>query len=87
MCRLRIDHVAAALRGVLDERAIRAAAAPLLHLDLRIDWDDRRVGVQGDWEIGALEDEFRSYLAGQPLEGLDREAVRREAVALLEGTA
>lgn len=73
IARLRLIDLDPNLRGTLDQRAIRAAAAHALHLDLRLEWDDSDHRVRGSVDLRGLGEEFEAYAAQHPVEGLDRE--------------
>ncbi len=84
IARLRIRDVDGSLRGGIDQRSIRQSAGHLVHLELRIDWNDADRPVDGHVEIGALADEFDAYQASQTMDGVDRQRIQRMARELLE---
>lgn len=84
--RLRLQDLDPSLRGTLDQRALRTAAAHALHLDLRLAWHDTEHRVRGGIELHGLGEEFEAYAAQHPVEGLDRDRLLGMAREVL-GTA
>lgn len=70
--RLTIDGLDPSLRGTLDQRAIRKAADHVLHLELRLGWQDQDRDVRGAAEFGGLVEEFEAFAAHQSIERLER---------------
>ena len=85
VARLRIDHVAPDLRGGLDLGAVCQAASHLLDLDLRTTFEDDVHRSDTGMRLGGLADEFDAFVAGYPMEGIDRQELTERARDLLAG--
>ncbi|MBI2078618.1 MAG: exonuclease SbcCD subunit D [Euryarchaeota archaeon] len=83
--RLRVVGLDPATVRALDANAIRRAAGPALHLDLRLETHEADAAQQSLPELGSLDAEFQAFLAGRPLAGLDRERVAAVALSYLQG--
>lgn len=82
VARMRIDDVPASLRGALDVKGLHQAARHLLDLDLRITFaDDAHHTVTAD--VGDLAQEFESFAATYPIDGVDRDALLAAARSVL----
>lgn len=84
--RLRLVDLDPSLRGSLEVRAIRQAAAELLHLDLRLEWGSAGVDAGQGGETRGILPDFDAFAAQQPMEPKDRPRVLALARTLLEAT-
>lgn len=79
--RLVVRDVPAALYRSLDLNALRALADKAVHLELRFDILQEGTSVQ--WRstsLRSMDQEFDSYLSACPVEGADREELRRKGL-------
>jgi DNA repair protein SbcD/Mre11 len=84
--RLRLENVHPSLREGLDRKALHAAAAHALHLDLRMAYADVGRDVAGPPEFRGLVAEFDAFAAATPIDR-DRDAVLALARQALGGSA
>jgi len=85
MVRLVVDDVPAALYRSLDLNALRAMADRAVHLELKFEIVQGTDAVQ--WRtttFGSLDQEFQSYLSQVPVEGADKDELRRRGLQYLE---
>jgi DNA repair exonuclease SbcCD nuclease subunit len=82
--RLLVRGLDPASLRVLDVGAIRAAAPDVLHLDLRFELRSDEAHQQSVPELGSLSAEFEAFLKAHPLAGVERDAVRAQALRLLQ---
>ncbi len=83
--RLVVDDVPAALYRSLDLNALRAMADKAVHLELKFEIVQGTDAVQ--WRsttFGSMDQEFQSYLSQVPVEGIDKEELRRRGLEYLE---
>ncbi len=85
VARLVLESLDPGLRGSLDVRAIRQAGSHLLHLELRLTWQDQADQAAGPTAVRGLAEEWTSFLADQAIEGADRAALDALARSVLEG--
>jgi hypothetical protein len=83
VARLRLTGLAESLRGTLDQRAIKAAAAHALVFELKPEWEHDAQRVPGGVELRGLSVEFEEFAAHQVVEGVDRVRLLRMARDLL----
>lgn len=85
VARVRVEDLAPDLRGLLDVRAIQQAGrdGQLLHLDLRLDWQQHQHRVQGGVALAGLAEEFAAFAAKRPVEDVDRDRLLALAQELL----
>lgn len=84
IARLRIRGLDPSLRGVLNQKGIRDAAAHLLHLDLRLEWQEDAAERAGSGTLHGLGDEFEAFVATYPSDTLNKKrlvALARDALA------
>ena len=82
--RLVVKDVPAALYRSLDLNALRAMAEKAVHLDLNLEIVQGADAVQ--WRsttFGSLDQEFEAYLSQVPVEGVDKEELRRRGLDYL----
>lgn len=82
--RLVVDDVPAALYRSLDLNALRALADKAVHLELKFEIVQGSDAVQ--WRtasFGSLDQEFESYLSQVPVEGVDKDELRRRGLEYL----
>lgn len=80
---LRVRHLARSTYAALDFAAIRRAAEPAVHLDLKWEIEETESAVDLAREAGStLADDFDAFLAATPVAG-DRDALRRAAREVL----
>ncbi|NLX47525.1 MAG: exonuclease SbcCD subunit D [Euryarchaeota archaeon] len=83
--RLVVEDVPAALYRSLDLNAMRALAEKAVHLELKFEIVQGTDSVQ--WRstaFGSLDQEFGSYLSRVPVEGVDKEELRRRGLDYLK---
>lgn len=83
--RLKVDDVPAALYRSLDLNTLRAMAEKAVHYELKAEIVQGTDAVQ--WRsttFGSLEQEFQSYLSQVPVEGMDKDELRRRGLEYLE---
>jgi DNA repair exonuclease SbcCD nuclease subunit len=85
--RLRVLRIARHVHAALDLGRIRRAGQEALHCQVRYEFVEQERPEGGAGSIGPLAEEFDRFLAQEPLAGLDREAVRAKAHALLQEAA
>ncbi|MHC1680216.1 MAG: exonuclease SbcCD subunit D [Methanomassiliicoccales archaeon] len=84
MVRLVIDDVPAALYRSLDLNALRSMADKAVHLELKFEIVQGSDAVQ--WRstsFGSLDQEFETYLSQVPVEGVDKDDLRRRGLQYL----
>ncbi|MGB1585677.1 MAG: metallophosphoesterase family protein [Thermoplasmatota archaeon] len=83
VARLRAEGISADLRGALDWKAIRAAGAHVLdvNLDLRFEDDDHHAATGA--VMRGLDQEFDAFASTYPMEGMDRKTLVAAARELL----
>lgn len=84
LVRMRVEAVPAALYRSLDLNALRAMGEKAVHLELDFEIVQATGAVQ--WRtasVGSLEEEFQTYLSQVPVEGVDREELRRRGLEYL----
>lgn len=84
LVRLVVDDVPSALYRSLDLNALRAMGDKAVHLELKFDIVQGSDAVQ--WRstsFGALDQEFETYLSQVPVEGVDKEELRRRGLEYL----
>ncbi|HUR62308.1 MAG TPA: exonuclease SbcCD subunit D [Candidatus Thermoplasmatota archaeon] len=84
VARLRLRGLDPALRGTLDLRALRQAAAACIHFDLLLEWADAGLDVRAATDLRGVAQEFDAFAAQQPMEGIPRAAVLAKARIALE---
>lgn len=85
MVRLVVDAVPSALYRSLDLNALRAMAEKAVHLELKFEIVQGSDAVQ--WRsttFGSLDQEFEAYLSQVPVEGVDKEDLRRRGLQYLK---
>ena len=83
VARLRVVDLSPDLRGSLDWKAIRQAAAHVLDLNLDARFADDSHHAATGAHLESLQQEFDAYAATYPLEGMDRKQVLAAARGLL----
>lgn len=85
MVRLVVDDVPAALYRSLDLNALRALADKAVHLELKFEIVQGVDAVQSrSASFGSMDQEFQAYLSQVPVEGVDKEELRRRGLEYLE---
>jgi hypothetical protein len=82
--RLVVNDVPSALYRSLDQNSLRAIGEKAAHLELKFDIVQGTDAVQ--WRstaFGSLDQEFQSYLSQVPVEGVDKEDLRRRGLEYL----
>lgn len=84
LVRLVVEDVPAALYRSLDLNALRAMAEKAVHLELKFEIVQGSDAVQ--WRstsFGSLDQEFETYLSQVPVEGVDKDELRRRGLEYL----
>ena len=84
--RQRVWNVSREEWSTVDRRALLHAAGGAINYALNPEFSDTTVELQAAPELGTLLEEFRDYLAGQPLQKSDaRDWLLEQAAGLLGG--